>query len=91
MDRGFVLSDHADWTALNQVIKETGAEHVIVTHGYAAEMVRWLNENGTRASLFSTHFEGEREELQPSNQDEDDKNSESPVLQLAKAERFFET
>ncbi len=91
MDRGFVLSDHADWPALNQVIKETGAEHVIVTHGYTAEMVRWLNENGTDASSFSTHFEGEREELQPSNQDENDNNSQEPVLQLDKADRFFET
>lgn len=71
MDRGFVLSDHADWVALNQVIRDTGAEHVIVTHGYAAEMVRWLNGGGIRASSFSTQFEGEREELQPSEQDGD--------------------
>ncbi|MBS1953503.1 MAG: ligase-associated DNA damage response exonuclease [Cyanobacteria bacterium SZAS-4] len=69
MDRGFVLSDHADWVALNQVIRDTGAEHVIVTHGYAAEMVRWLNEGGIKASSFSTKFEGERDELQPTDQD----------------------
>lgn len=66
VDRGFILSDHADWVALNTVIKECGAENVIVTHGYAAEMVRWLNQCGMQASAFSTKFEGEREELQPS-------------------------
>jgi putative mRNA 3-end processing factor len=79
MDRGFVLSDHADWVALNKVIRETGAEHVIVTHGYSSEMVRWLNESGIRASSFSTHFEGEREELQPSEQNEQTEQNEDAV------------
>ncbi|RTL38861.1 MAG: ligase-associated DNA damage response exonuclease [Candidatus Melainabacteria bacterium] len=75
VDRGFVLSDHADWVELNQVIKETGAERVIVTHGYSGEMVRWLKEIGVNASSFSTEFEGERDELQPS-QTEADSESE---------------
>ncbi|HEY9679702.1 MAG TPA: ligase-associated DNA damage response exonuclease [Drouetiella sp.] len=85
IDRGFVLSDHADWAALNHVIRETGADHVIVTHGYAAEMVRWLNEKGIRASSFSTEFEGEREELQPArtesdtNEDETDSPESTPA------------
>lgn len=65
VDRGFVLSDHADWPALMQVINETGAKRIIVTHGYTSEMVRWLNENGFDASSLSTKFEGELEELQP--------------------------
>ena len=32
-DRGFVLSDHADWPALLQTIAETGASRVLATHG----------------------------------------------------------
>ncbi|HEY9712665.1 MAG TPA: ligase-associated DNA damage response exonuclease, partial [Chroococcales cyanobacterium] len=40
VDRGFVLSDHADWEGLLSAVKDTGAERIIVTHGYAAEMVR---------------------------------------------------
>src|SRR5262249_12547164 len=33
LDRGFVLSDHADWPGLNHAIAASGAERVIVTHG----------------------------------------------------------
>ncbi len=49
LDRGFVLSDHADWPALLQAIGETRAETVWVTHGYQAPLVRWLEEHGRRA------------------------------------------
>ncbi|HEX8546612.1 MAG TPA: ligase-associated DNA damage response exonuclease, partial [Cytophagaceae bacterium] len=34
VDRGFVLSDHADWPSLLQTIKDTEAEKIFVTHGY---------------------------------------------------------
>jgi putative mRNA 3-end processing factor len=59
IDRGFVLSDHVDWTGLGQVIKETGAERVGVTHGYVADLVRWLKEKGLQAEAIATPFEGE--------------------------------
>jgi len=49
LDRGFVISDHADWPALHEAIAQTGAETVWVTHGYVAPLVRWLNEHGRRA------------------------------------------
>jgi putative mRNA 3-end processing factor len=49
LDRGFVISDHADWPALLRVIQETGAETVWVTHGYRAPLVRWLEERGRAA------------------------------------------
>jgi putative mRNA 3-end processing factor len=49
LDRGFVLSDHADWPALQQAIEGSGAETVWVTHGYIAPMVRWLEERGRQA------------------------------------------
>jgi putative mRNA 3-end processing factor len=64
IDRGFVLSDHADWPGLQQAIRETGAERVLVTHGYRAPMVRWLSEQGKQAEALETRFEGEREELE---------------------------
>ena len=49
LDRGFVLSDHADWPALLQAIEQSGAETVWVTHGYIAPLVRWLHEHGKQA------------------------------------------
>lgn len=58
LDRGFVLSDHADWPGLQQAIRATGAEQVIVTHGQVPVMVRWLQENGLRARAFETEFGG---------------------------------
>jgi len=58
LDRGFVLSDHADWPGLQRAIAATGAERVIVTHGQEAELVRWLQEQGLRAESFRTVFGG---------------------------------
>ena len=55
-DRGFVLSDHADWPGLQRAIAATGAERVIVTHGYEAVMVRWLREQGLQAGSFQTQY-----------------------------------
>src|SRR5579864_7982932 len=62
VDRGFVLSDHADWPGLLRAIEATGAEQVWVTHGYTSVLVRWLREHGLDARLFATHFEGERDD-----------------------------
>jgi putative mRNA 3-end processing factor len=56
VDRGFVLSDHADWPGLQRAIAATGAERVIVTHGYEAVMVRWLGEKGLNAQSFQTAY-----------------------------------
>jgi putative mRNA 3-end processing factor len=59
MDRGFVLSDHADWPGLLAAIEATGAQTVVVTHGYRDPLVRWLTENGKHAYSLETRFEGE--------------------------------
>jgi putative mRNA 3-end processing factor len=56
LDRGFVLSDHADWPGLNAMIEATGAGRVIVTHGQVPVMVRWLREQGLEAEAFATEF-----------------------------------
>ena len=58
-DRGFVMSDHADWDGLNAAIRETGAERVFVTHGYTSVFRRWLEEQGYDAAVVETEFEGE--------------------------------
>lgn len=59
LDRGFVLSDHADWPGLLSAIDSTGAEQVFVTHGYRAPLVRWLEEHGRAARALETRFDGE--------------------------------
>lgn len=61
LDRGFVLSDHADWNALLDTISSSGAERVWVTHGFTAEVVRFLGEMGVAAEALRTVFSGESE------------------------------
>jgi putative mRNA 3-end processing factor len=56
VDRGFILSDHADWPGLMKAIAATGAPRVMVTHGYAAPLVRWLQEQGKEAGTFETAY-----------------------------------
>jgi putative mRNA 3-end processing factor len=55
-DRGFVLSDHADWPGLMSAIAATGAHRVIVTHGSVPVMVRYLRERGLEAESFATEY-----------------------------------
>jgi putative mRNA 3-end processing factor len=56
VDRGFVLSDHADWPGLLGAIEATGAQQVVVTHGSIPVMVRWLRQIGLDAKAFDTEF-----------------------------------
>ena len=58
-DRGFVVSDHADWKGLNAAIAATGATRVLATHGYTAVFARWLAEQGHEAGTVETEFGGE--------------------------------
>lgn len=58
-DRGFVVSDHADWPDLLRTIRETGARRVIATHGNTDALVRALNEEGIATGTFRTDFGGE--------------------------------
>jgi putative mRNA 3-end processing factor len=74
LDRGFVLSDHADWDGLISSIRATGAERILVTHGYTEVLCRWLNENGWQSESIQTRFtsevEEEGEDLPPSSNPE---------------------
>jgi putative mRNA 3-end processing factor len=60
-DRGFALSDHADWPSLLKTVEETGAERVFVTHGYTHQLARYLSDQGFDAQPWQTRYEGEPE------------------------------
>ena len=77
LDRGFTLSDHADWPGLLGAIAATGAERVWVTHGFTGPVVRWLEEQGLEARAVATRFEGERDE--PEAPGEADAPAEAPA------------
>jgi putative mRNA 3-end processing factor len=62
-DRGFALSDHADWYDLNKTVRETGAQKVFATHGYSEIFSQWLNEKGIEAHPVKTAYEGELNEI----------------------------
>ena len=64
-DRGFALSDHADWPGLMQAIEATGASRVIVTHGSVPVMVRHLASRGLQAGAFETRYGEEATEAAP--------------------------
>ncbi len=53
-DRGFVLSDHADWPALLNTVTDSEAKQVLVTHGKEDPLVRFLNEQGFNAQPLSS-------------------------------------
>jgi len=59
LDRGFVLSDHADWPGLLAAIEATGCSRVIVTHGDGALLARALTERGLRCGRFDTEFDSQ--------------------------------
>ncbi|MFG0306055.1 MAG: ligase-associated DNA damage response exonuclease [Phycisphaerales bacterium JB040] len=59
-DRGFVLSDHADWAGLLATIGATGASRVGTTHGSAGALARYLREErGLEAFSLDTRYTGE--------------------------------
>jgi len=55
-DRGFVLSDHADWPALIATCLATRAERVLLTHGRTDALTRYLNERGVEARALETAY-----------------------------------
>jgi putative mRNA 3-end processing factor len=76
-DRGFVLSDHADWPALLATVAETGATRVLVTHGWSDALARFLaEERGLETGTIRTAFEGETGELTEAS---DDRAPEAPL------------
>ncbi|NET32530.1 MAG: ligase-associated DNA damage response exonuclease [Cyanothece sp. SIO1E1] len=61
-ERGFVLSDHADWQGLVKTALETQAKTVYATHGQSEVLSRYLSEtHGLKALPLETLFEGEED------------------------------
>jgi putative mRNA 3-end processing factor len=58
-DRGFVISDHADWPALLDTCLATRARRVLLTHGHSDALARFLNERGVSAGALTTAFGAE--------------------------------
>ena len=56
VDRGFALSDHADWKGLLGTIKETEASQVWATHGFTYPLVTYLNSLGIAAKELKIEF-----------------------------------
>ena len=58
-ERGFVLSDHADFPGLVRAVEESHARRVLVTHGSSDSFARFLRERGLDADVLATRFSGE--------------------------------
>lgn len=55
-DRGFVISDHADWPALIETCTASRAKRLLLTHGYSDALTRYFNEKGVAAGALKTSF-----------------------------------
>lgn len=58
-DRGFIVSDHADWQGLNAAVQATGASRIFVTHGYTSQFARHLSAQGLDAQVVATQYSGD--------------------------------
>jgi putative mRNA 3-end processing factor len=59
VDRGFVLSDHADWPALLETARDVHASRVLATHGHPEPLARYLASQGIDSGVIRTAWEGE--------------------------------
>jgi putative mRNA 3-end processing factor len=58
-DRGFPVSDHADFPGLIAAVEASRARRVLVTHGFTDAFARLLRERGLDAAELATPFQGE--------------------------------
>src|SRR4029077_16442956 len=59
VDRGFVLSDHADWPDLLQTVADVRARRVLTTHGHPEPLARYLRTHGLDTAVIRTAWESE--------------------------------
>jgi putative mRNA 3-end processing factor len=60
VDKGLVISDHADFKGILETIAETNCEMVSFTHGYADFMSRYVSEKkGIKTTVLHTNYIGE--------------------------------
>lgn len=81
-DRGFILSDHCDFTQLNTAVLATRAENIYVTHGYKSIYAKWLrDEYKLNAVEVDTLYEGENiEENKPEENAEAEEGPENESI-----------
>jgi len=53
-----------DWPSLLHTIEATGAERILLTHGYTSVVARWLHSQGKNADIIATRYTGERDDVQ---------------------------
>ena len=51
-DKGFAISDHADWDGILEVIKKSEAKNVFFHHGDSEALSKYLVEKGLINVLF---------------------------------------
>jgi putative mRNA 3-end processing factor len=61
-DRGFILSDHADWQDLLRTVEESGANKILATHGYSEVLARHLRDRGLDAATLPAPYRTEDEQ-----------------------------
>ena len=62
VDRGFTLSDHADWNGLLSTIRASGCNRVGTTHGFAEPFARYVTEVlGLDSFVVPTRYVGEND------------------------------
>jgi putative mRNA 3-end processing factor len=49
---------------LLETIEATGAERILLTHGYTSVVARWLQSQGKHAEIIATRYTGERDDPQ---------------------------
>ena len=89
VDRGFVLSDHADWPGLLHAIKESGATSIGVTHGSVGTLVRYLCEMSLNAWALPTRYVGEAAD-EDATEAEASLTTEQPTLESANGDAAAE-
>lgn len=57
-----MISDHADWDALQKTIKATGAGEIWVTHGQEDALVHWCQTQGLKARPLDIVGYGDEDE-----------------------------
>ena len=75
-ERGFVVSDHADFPGLLAAIEATRARRVLVTHGASESLARLLRERGIDAAPLATRFTGELPPDGPADEEEADRSDD---------------
>ncbi|GAB5466489.1 MAG: ligase-associated DNA damage response exonuclease [Candidatus Kapaibacteriales bacterium] len=87
IEKGFVMSDHADWPGLISAIEATGAENIMVTHGYTQVLSKWLTEQGYNAVPLETQYQGTEDE----DNDEESQLAKSNPMSIIKPKTSLDT